>query len=120
MGDVCADICYGQLIHEYEERLVRSDRQARRYDTQSRWYFRHVMDEHHDGDRHEGWPHGPYDPPVPPGPGPGPGDYGPPGPGGDGPPPGAGSYGTPSPFYGPPPGSAPPPPPGPPPSDGPQ
>lgn len=115
----CTDACYGRLVHDYEEIIQRSDDQAHRYDEQSRWYFEHVMDDHHhdgfDHDHHDGYDHGHdhdgYGPSAPPGPGPygppshGPGPYGPPG-SGPGPSaygpsgPGPGSYGP----SGPPPG----------------
>jgi hypothetical protein len=118
LGDACPDVCYGRLMHQYEEALAHHAEEARKYDEQSRWYFEHVIDDHRgfierlfDWHRHDG------PPPMPPGPPPplpmhgpdghGPDGYGPPGgpphgPGGYGPPPGGG-YG---PDHGPGPGAA--------------
>jgi hypothetical protein len=111
LGDACPDVCYGRLVHEYEEQLAHHAEQARRYEEQSHWYFEHVMDDHRgffgrlfDFGHHDGPP--PMPPPPlgpPPGPPPGAGGYGPPpGPGGYGPPTGGpdhGGYG-PGPGYG--------------------
>ena len=134
MGEACVGVCYGRLLHEYEEHLAHHDEEMHKYDEQSRWYFEHVINDHRgffdrlfDIHRHDGPP--PM-PPGPPGPPPGYGDhhdgdhhdgdhhddhYGGPPPGsGYGPPPGP-PPGPPSgPSYGPGPGAYGPP--GPPPS----
>jgi len=56
-GERCLDVCYGRIIHEYEEVLQKSNEDHKHYDEQSRWYFEHVMDDHHVdhfvGDHHE-------------------------------------------------------------------
>ncbi|HTW33263.1 MAG TPA: hypothetical protein VMD53_01505 [Rhizomicrobium sp.] len=108
MGDACPDVCYGRLVHEYEEALAHHAEEARKYEEQSRWYFEHVMDDHRgfferlfDWHRHDG------PPPMPPGPPPPPPMHGPDGPHGPGsygpPPPPGGGYG---PDHGPGPGAA--------------
>jgi hypothetical protein len=102
LGEGCVGVCYGRLMHEYEEHLAHHDEEMHKYDEQSRWYFEHVINDHRgffgrlfDFHSHDGPP--PF-PPGPPGPPPGPGGYGP---GGDhhdgdhhddhyGPPPGPG------------------------------
>lgn len=104
LGDACPDVCYGRLVHEYEEALAHHAEEAHKYDEQSRWYFEHVIDYHpgfferlFDGHRHDGPPPMPPGPPPPP-PGHGLDGYGPPhGPDGHGP----DGYGPPGPPHGP-------------------
>ncbi|HKD23817.1 MAG TPA: hypothetical protein VKB71_17495, partial [Rhizomicrobium sp.] len=45
-GDQCREICYGRLVHEYQERMAHHDEEAHRYDEQSHWYFEHVIEDH--------------------------------------------------------------------------
>jgi hypothetical protein len=102
MGEACPDVCYGRLVHQYEEELAHHAEEQHRYDEQSRWYFEHVVDRTF-LERLFDW-HRPGPPPVPPPPPPpppmhGPDAYGPPGP--LGPP-----HGPDGPGYGPPPGAA--------------
>ena len=125
-GDACPDVCYGRLVHEYEEALAHHAEEAHKFDEQQRWYFEHVIDDHRgfierlfDWHRHDGPPPFPPGPPPPPpvhgpdgyahpdGPPHGPDGYGhPDGHGGYGPPPGAGYGPDHGPDHGPGPGPA--------------
>ena len=128
LGDICPDICYGRLVHDYEEQLKHHAEEQRHYEEQQRWYFQHVIDDHRgffgrlfDFGHHDSPPPPPPPPPLPPPPnsyGAPTNAYGPPPPNTHGPGPssaygpgpgdyGQGGYGPPRPGgnYGPPPGN---------------